>query len=79
MWQAREYPPGNTTRQAVGNAVARNRLRRIIRDSFRLAQTRLPAADLVVGARAGVRGAPAAAIRASLEALWTQAIKTCVP
>jgi ribonuclease P protein component len=63
--------------KVVGNAVARNRLRRIIRDSFRLSQTRLPAADLIIGARAGARGAPAAAIRASLEGLWTQANKLC--
>ena len=65
--------------KVVGNAVARNRLRRIIRDSFRLAQHRLPAADLIIGARSGARGAPAAAIRDSLEGLWTQAIKTCAP
>lgn len=65
--------------KVVGNAVARNRLRRIIRDSFRLAQHRLPAADLIIGARSGARGAPAPAIRDSLEGLWTQAIKTCAP
>ena len=65
--------------KVVGNAVARNRLRRIIRDSFRLAQHRLPAADLIIGARSGARGAPAAAIRDSLEGLWTQTIKTCAP
>lgn len=65
--------------KVVGNAVARNRLRRIIRDSFRLAQHRLPAADLVVGARAGVRDAPAPKIRASLDALWSKAAHACPP
>ena len=65
--------------KVVGNAVARNRLRRIIRDSFRLAQHRLPAADLVVGARAGVRDAPAPRIRASLEVLWSKAVHACPP
>ena len=65
--------------KVVGNAVARNRLRRIIRDSFRLAQHRLPAADLVVGARAGVREAPAPRIRASLEVLWSKAVHACPP
>ena len=65
--------------KVVGNAVARNRLRRIIRDSFRLAQHRLPAADLIVGARAGVREAPAPRIRASLETLWSKAVHACPP
>jgi ribonuclease P protein component len=65
--------------KTVGNAVARNRLRRIIRDSFRLAQARLPAADLIIGARAGVRTAPAPQIRASLETLWNKAVHACPP
>ena len=65
--------------KTVGNAVARNRLRRIIRDSFRLAQARLPAADLIVGARAGVRTAPVPQIRASLETLWNKAVHACPP
>ena len=65
--------------KTIGNAVARNRLRRIIRDSFRLAQARLPAADLIVGARVGVRTAPAPQIRASLESLWNKAVHACPP
>ena len=36
--------------RTIGNAVARNRLRRMIRESFRHAQHRLPAADIIVGA-----------------------------
>ena len=65
--------------KTVGNAVARNRLRRIIRDSFRLAQARLPAADLIVGARAAARGAPATRIRQSLAGLWQKVATTCAP
>lgn len=61
--------------RTVGNAVARNRLRRIIREAFRLAQHGLPAADIVVGARAGVRGAESARIRASLEALFAKVVR----
>jgi ribonuclease P protein component len=63
--------------KTVGNSVARNKLRRIIRESFRHAQHRLPNADFIVGARAAVRDAPATRIRDSLEGLWTKAAKIC--
>src|SRR5579863_8500930 len=50
-------------------AVGGNRLRRIIRESFRLHQCELPAVDLVVSARPAARTAGGAALGASLEAL----------
>lgn len=65
--------------KVIGNAVARNRLRRIIRESFRQAQHDLPAADIIVGARAAARGAPAIRIRQSLAGLWQKVATTCVP
>ncbi|MBM4214596.1 MAG: ribonuclease P protein component [Gammaproteobacteria bacterium] len=65
--------------RVIGNAVARNKLRRIIRESFRHAQHRLPAVDLIVGARAAAREAPATRIRESLEALWQKVATTCAP
>lgn len=56
--------------RTVGKAVSRNRLRRIIRESFRHARARLPAVDVIVGARVAARDAPATDLRHSLDKLW---------
>ena len=58
--------------RVAGSAVRRNGIRRAIRESFRLSQHELPAADIFVTARAGVRNAANADLYASLQRLWGQ-------
>ncbi len=61
----------------AGNSVERNRLRRTIRESFRLHQHELPPVDLVVSARARAREASGEELRASLALLWKKVSEQC--
>ena len=51
-------------------AVDRNRIKRLVRESFRRARTQMPAIDLVVMAREAAAGVPGAELLAELDALW---------
>lgn len=65
--------------KAAGDSVERNRVKRQVRESFRKEAGNLPALDLVVGARNGVRTAHNARLRESLAELWTEIRKRCAP
>jgi ribonuclease P protein component len=58
--------------RAVGGAVTRNRVRRLIRESFRLRRQELPAVDIFVIARTGVRMATNRQMLASLGRMWQE-------
>jgi ribonuclease P protein component len=62
-----------------GGSVPRNRIRRLIRESFRLRQHELPCVDLVVSARTGAKSASPAQLRASLDGLWDKVKLQCAP
>ena len=58
-------------------AVQRNRIRRIIRESFRQHQQSLPALDIVVGLRGSPQDVDNAQLRRSLEKLWQKIHASC--
>ena len=62
-----------------GGSVPRNRIRRLIRESFRLRQHELPDVDLVVSARPRAKEASPAQLRASLDGLWDKVKLQCAP
>lgn len=62
------------SKQRVRLAVGRNRLRRLVRESFRLRAAGLPAVDLVVLARDAAQAAPSSELVASLEKHWVRVI-----
>ena len=65
------------SRKVSKRAVARNRIKRIVRESFRLHRAGLPALDVLVIARPIAAGAENAALHADLDIAWQklQALK----
>lgn len=58
------------SKRHAGNAVQRNLIKRIVRESFRLWQQRLPPMDIVVIAQPGARSACRTSLHCAAEQLW---------
>lgn len=65
------------SRKAAKSAVARNRIKRLVRESFRLHQQQLPALDIVVVARPGIAGVESKVLRQALERHWKRISGPC--
>jgi ribonuclease P protein component len=65
------------SRKAAGNAVARNRIKRQVRESFRHWQTQLGSLDIVVIGRAGISKQANRILAQALEAIWKRLIASC--
>ncbi len=65
------------SRKVARTAVARNRVKRVSRESFRLRQSELGALDVVILGRNGVASQSLRTLGSAMDKLWTQMIATC--
>jgi ribonuclease P protein component len=63
--------------RAAGSAVARNRLKRLLREWFRVQQSATPACDIVVNVRPAAAGAANDVLARSLHGHWEKLRKRC--
>jgi ribonuclease P protein component len=64
-------------KKAVAGAAGRTRIKRAVRESFRLHRGQLPAVDIVVQARGAAAKRVNSELRASLDWHWQEVIKRC--
>jgi ribonuclease P protein component len=67
------------SRKIARSAVARNRIKRIVRESFRHHQSRLGGMDWVVMGRSGIAQQENAVLFASLQRHWQRLTPSCAP
>lgn len=65
------------SKQRVRSAVQRNRIKRIIRESFRNHLSQLPGLDVIVMARQGADARPNAELFRALEKHWNKIARKC--
>ncbi|NNF17534.1 MAG: ribonuclease P protein component [Gammaproteobacteria bacterium] len=65
------------SRKAAGDAVPRNRLKRLVRESFRKTQTDIAGLDCVVMARPGAAQCHGTVLLKSLDNHWAQVARKC--
>lgn len=65
------------SKKRARRAVDRNRIKRQIRETFRLRQHKIPAFDIVIIAKQGIVEQDNAALRDTLNYLWRKLAKRC--
>ncbi len=65
------------SRKVAPGAVARNRIKRLVRESFRHNRERICPLDIVVLGRSGIGRQDNATLDTALETLWRQLIESC--